>query len=54
MIIEGVEPYKKALADAGVKPNEINEVTLVSGMTVFPRFYPDSNETDQELFLSHC
>jgi molecular chaperone DnaK len=32
-----VEPCKKALNDAGVKPSEINEVILVGGMTRMPR-----------------
>ncbi|KAF8161333.1 heat shock protein 70 family [Crassisporium funariophilum] len=32
-----VDPCKKALSDAGVKPNEINEVILVGGMTRMPR-----------------
>ncbi|KAF8891845.1 heat shock protein 70 family [Infundibulicybe gibba] len=32
-----VEPCKKALSDAGVKPSDINEVILVGGMTRMPR-----------------
>lgn len=32
-----VDPCKKALSDAGVKPNEIDEVILVGGMTRMPR-----------------
>lgn len=32
-----IEPCKKALADAGVKASEINEVILVGGMTCIPR-----------------
>ena len=32
-----VDPCKKALSDAGVKPSEINEVILVGGMTRMPR-----------------
>jgi molecular chaperone DnaK len=32
-----IEPCKKALSDAGVKPSEINEVILVGGMTRMPR-----------------
>ncbi|KAK1218598.1 Hsp70 ATPase ssc1 [Marasmius sp. AFHP31] len=32
-----MEPCKKALADAGVKASEINEVILVGGMTRMPR-----------------
>jgi molecular chaperone DnaK len=37
LIQRTVEPCKKALTDAGVKPNEINEVILVGGMTRMPR-----------------
>ena len=32
-----VEPCKKALHDAGVKPSEVNEVILVGGMTRMPK-----------------
>ncbi|HVB33278.1 MAG TPA: molecular chaperone DnaK [Patescibacteria group bacterium] len=32
-----VEPVKRALADAGVKPEQINEVVLVGGSTRVPR-----------------
>ncbi|MEQ9111908.1 MAG: molecular chaperone DnaK [Rhodospirillaceae bacterium] len=32
-----IEPCKKALKDAGLKPNEINEVILVGGMTRMPK-----------------
>ena len=32
-----VDPCKKALNDAGIKPSEINEVILVGGMTRMPR-----------------
>lgn len=32
-----VEPCKKALSDAGVKPSEINDVILVGGMTRMPK-----------------
>lgn len=32
-----VEPCKKALGDAGVKPSEINDVILVGGMTRMPK-----------------
>ena len=32
-----VEPCKKALNDAGVKPSEVNEVILVGGMTRMPK-----------------
>ncbi|GBE80738.1 heat shock protein 70 [Sparassis latifolia] len=37
LIQRTVEPCKKALADAGVKANEVNEVILVGGMTRMPR-----------------
>lgn len=37
LIQRTVDPCKKALSDAGVKPNEINEVILVGGMTRMPR-----------------
>jgi molecular chaperone DnaK len=32
-----IEPCKKALADAGIKANEIDEVVLVGGMTRMPK-----------------
>jgi molecular chaperone DnaK len=32
-----VEPCKKALSDAGVKPGDINEIILVGGMTRMPK-----------------
>jgi molecular chaperone DnaK len=32
-----VDPCKKALADAGVKPSEIDEIILVGGMTRMPK-----------------
>ena len=32
-----VDPCKKALSDAGVKPSEINDVILVGGMTRMPK-----------------
>jgi molecular chaperone DnaK len=36
-LIDGtIEPVKKALADAGLQPNQINEVVLVGGMTRMP------------------
>lgn len=41
-----VDPCKKALADAGVKPNEINDVILVGGMSRMPRVI----ETVKSLF----
>ncbi|KAJ7503013.1 heat shock protein 70 family [Mycena galericulata] len=37
LIQRTVAPCKKALADAGVKPSDINEVILVGGMTRMPR-----------------
>jgi molecular chaperone DnaK len=37
LIQRTVEPCKKALKDAGLKPNEINEVILVGGMTRMPK-----------------
>jgi molecular chaperone DnaK len=41
-----VEPCKKALKDAGLKPNEIDEVILVGGMTRMPKV----QETVKEFF----
>ncbi|KAF9228508.1 heat shock protein [Gyrodon lividus] len=37
LIRRTVEPCKKALTDAGVKANEVNEVILVGGMTRMPK-----------------
>ncbi|KDR75640.1 hypothetical protein GALMADRAFT_248229 [Galerina marginata CBS 339.88] len=37
LIQRTVDPCKKALSDAGIKANEINEVILVGGMTRMPR-----------------
>ncbi|OCH90616.1 heat shock protein 70, partial [Obba rivulosa] len=37
LIQRTIEPCKKALADASVKANEVNEVILVGGMTRMPR-----------------
>lgn len=37
LIQRTVEPCRKALADAGVKANEVNEVILVGGMTRMPK-----------------
>ena len=37
LIKRTLEPCKKALADAGVKPGDISEVVLVGGMTRMPR-----------------
>ena len=41
-----VDPCKKALKDAGLKPNEIDEVILVGGMTRMPKV----QETVKEFF----
>ena len=41
-----IEPCKKALTDAGIKPSAINEVILVGGMTRMPRVV----ETVKSLF----
>lgn len=46
LIQRTVEPCKKALKDAGLKPNEINEVILVGGMTRMPKV----QETVKEFF----
>ena len=37
LIERSIQPCKKALADAGVSPNDINEVVLVGGMTRMPK-----------------
>ncbi len=37
LIQRTVDPCKKALKDAGLKPNDINEVILVGGMTRMPK-----------------
>ena len=37
LIERSIEPCRKALSDAGLKPNEINEVILVGGMTRMPK-----------------
>ncbi|KAM0750116.1 heat shock protein 70 [Meredithblackwellia eburnea MCA 4105] len=37
LISQTVDPCKKALADAGVKPSQIDDVILVGGMTRMPR-----------------
>ena len=37
LIEKTVEPCKKAMADAGVKPSDISEVILVGGMTRMPK-----------------
>ncbi len=36
LVQKTLEPTKKALADAGLKPSDINEVVLVGGMTRMP------------------
>ncbi|MBU1039322.1 molecular chaperone DnaK [Patescibacteria group bacterium] len=36
LITKTLEPTKKALADAGLKPGDINEIVLVGGMTRMP------------------
>lgn len=46
LIQRTVEPCKKALKDAGLKPNEIDEVILVGGMTRMPKV----QETVKEFF----
>ncbi|WP_129791186.1 molecular chaperone DnaK [Sphingosinicella sp. CPCC 101087] len=46
LIKRTLEPCKKALADAGVKAEEIDEVVLVGGMTRMPRV----RETVKEFF----
>ncbi len=37
LITRTIEPMKKALADAGLKPDQIDEVVLVGGMTRMPK-----------------
>ena len=37
LIKRSIEPVKKALKDAGLKPNEIDDVILVGGMTRMPK-----------------
>ena len=37
LIDRSIEPCKKALKDAGLKPNEVDEVILVGGMTRMPK-----------------
>ena len=37
LIDRSMEPCKKALKDAGLKPNEVDEVILVGGMTRMPK-----------------
>lgn len=41
-----IEPCKKAMADAGIKPSDIDDVLLVGGMTRMPKI----KETVQEYF----
>lgn len=37
LIAKTIDPCKKALSDAGIKPNQIDEVVLVGGMTRMPK-----------------
>lgn len=37
LVTRTVDPCKKALSDAGIKANEVNDVILVGGMTRMPR-----------------
>ncbi len=37
LITRSIEPCKKALADAGIRASEVNEVVLVGGMTRMPK-----------------
>ncbi len=37
LVTRSIEPCKKALADAGLSPGDINEVVLVGGMTRMPK-----------------
>ena len=37
LVERSIEPCKKAMADAGVKPSDINEVVLVGGQTRMPK-----------------
>ena len=46
LIERSVEPCKKAMADAGVKPSQIDEVVLVGGQTRMPKI----QELVKELF----
>src|SRR5690606_3975771 len=46
LIKRTLEPSRKALADAGLKPSEVDEVVLVGGMTRMPRV----RETVKEFF----
>jgi molecular chaperone DnaK len=46
LIQRTVDPCKKALSDAGVKPSEINEVILVGGQTRMPKV----SETVKSIF----
>ncbi len=46
LVKKTLEPVKKALADAGKNPSEINEVVLVGGMTRMPKIV----ETVKEFF----
>ena len=46
LVTSTIEPCKAALKDAGLKPNEIDEVILVGGMTRMPKI----QETVKEFF----
>lgn len=46
LVAQTIEPCKKALKDAGLKPNEITEVVLVGGMTRMPKI----QDTVKEFF----
>ena len=46
LVVSTIEPCKSALKDAGLKPNEIDEVVLVGGMTRMPKI----QETVKEFF----
>lgn len=46
LIDESIEPCRKALKDAGLKPSDIDEVVLVGGMTRMPKVV----ETVKEFF----
>jgi molecular chaperone DnaK len=39
LVTKTLDPCRKALADAGLKPSDIDEVVMVGGMTRMPRVY---------------
>ncbi len=39
LVMKTLEPCRKALADAGLKPSDIDEVVMVGGMTRMPKVY---------------